>query len=91
MAKVQSLTSLGQSPETARRKRMQRYTIAMSIRVVCLIIGIFVQGPLMWICFAGAIFLPYIAVVDANAGNPVEDELPGAATPARAIEAEKAD
>lgn len=46
---------------------MLHYTVAMSIRVVCLILGVLVQGPLMWVFFAGAIFLPYFAVVLANA------------------------
>lgn len=68
MAKVQSATSLEVSPEQERRSRMVKYTIAMSIRVVCIIAGVLVQGPLMWVAFAGAIFLPYFAVVIAN--NP---------------------
>ena len=39
----------------------------MTIRVVCIVAAIFVEGWLMWLCFAGAIFLPYFAVVIANA------------------------
>lgn len=46
---------------------MIKYLIAMSIRVVCIVMAIFVEGWLMWLCFAGAIFLPYFAVVIANA------------------------
>lgn len=68
MAKVQSATSLEVSPEQERRSRMIKYSIAMSVRVVCIIVGVLVQGPLMWLAFAGAIFLPYFAVVIAN--NP---------------------
>ena len=44
-----------------------KYLIAMTIRVVCIVAAIFVEGWLMWLCFAGAIFLPYFAVVIANA------------------------
>lgn len=44
-----------------------KYLIAMTIRVVCIVTAIFVEGWLMWLCFAGAIFLPYFAVVIANA------------------------
>ena len=44
-----------------------KYLIAMTIRVVCIVAVIFVEGWLMWLCFAGAIFLPYFAVVIANA------------------------
>lgn len=65
--KVQNATSLGVSPDDERRGRMIRYTIAMSVRVVCVVLAVIVQGPLMWVCFAGAIFLPYFAVVIANA------------------------
>ncbi len=63
---VQNVTSVGINPEFERRRRMIRYTVAMTIRVVCLILGMFVQGWLMWVCFAGAILLPYIAVILAN-------------------------
>lgn len=67
MAKPQSVTSLEVSPEAERRGRMFKYTAAMSIRVVCIILAVMVQGWLMWVFFAGAIFLPYFAVVIANA------------------------
>lgn len=70
MAKPQSVTSLEVSPEAERRGRMIKYTAAMSIRVVCIILAVMVQGWLMWVFFAGAIFLPYFAVVIANAVGP---------------------
>jgi hypothetical protein len=46
---------------------MVKYLIAMTVRVICIVAAIFVDGWLMWLCFAGAIFLPYFAVVIANA------------------------
>lgn len=67
MEKPQSITTLGESPELERKSRMVKYTIAMTIRVVCIVAAIFVDGWLMWLCFAGAIFLPYFAVIIANA------------------------
>jgi len=42
----------------------------MTIRVVCIVSAIFVEGWLMWLCFVAAIFLPYVAVVIANAQAP---------------------
>lgn len=69
MAKTQSVTSLGVAPEQERKRRMIRYTLAMSVRVICLILAMMVQGWLMWVFFAGAILLPYFAVVAANAQN----------------------
>lgn len=70
MAKPQTVTSIDISPEQERRARMVRYLVAMSIRVVCIIAGVFVEGWLMWVFFAGAIFLPYFAVIIANAAGP---------------------
>lgn len=68
MAKVaQSVTSLEESPEVERRRRFIKYTAAMIIRFVCVILAVTVQGWMMWVFAAGAIFLPYFAVVIANA------------------------
>lgn len=58
---------MSQSPDEERKSRMLKYLLAMSIRVVCIVLAIFVDGWLMWLAFAGAIFLPYFAVVLANA------------------------
>ena len=66
MGSPQSLTSIAQSPESERKSRMVKYTIAMTIRVVCIVLAMLVQGWLMWLFFAGAILLPYFAVVIAN-------------------------
>ena len=68
--KAQSITTVGESPDQERKTRMVKYLIAMSIRVVCIVAAIFVEGWLMWLAFAGAIFLPYFAVVIANAQGP---------------------
>lgn len=66
MSKPQSVTSVGQSPDDERRDRMRKYLISQSVRVACIILAVFVQGWMMWVFFAGAIFLPYFAVVLAN-------------------------
>ena len=84
MAKPQSITSVGISADQERKQRMIRYLVAMAIRVVCLIVGVYVQGWLMWVCFAGAILLPYFAVVLANdqgSSNSRNDDMPGHLTP----------
>lgn len=90
MAKPQSLTSIGQSPELERKSRMLKYTVAMTVRVICLVVGVAVgQGIIMWICFAGAIFLPYFAVVLANASNSGESNAsPKAVAPTLVISAD---
>jgi hypothetical protein len=49
---------------------MIKYTVAMSVRMVCIVLGVFSQGWLMWVFFALAVFLPYFAVIVANAQGP---------------------
>lgn len=66
MQKRQSATALEASPDEERRSRLIKYTVAMSIRMVCIVLGVFTQGWLMWVFFALAIFLPYFAVIIAN-------------------------
>lgn len=66
MAKRESVTSVEVSPEEDRRARFISYTVAMVIRVICVLLAMVVQGWLMWVFFAGAILLPYFAVVGAN-------------------------
>ncbi|HZW41090.1 MAG TPA: DUF3099 domain-containing protein [Agromyces sp.] len=68
--KQQSITMLPPSPEAERRSRMIKYTIAMSIRVLCIFAMLFAQGWWLAVCAAGAIFLPYFAVVLANVSSP---------------------
>ncbi len=72
MNQPQSVTNLGVSPEEERRSRMIRYSIAMTVRMICIVLAIVVQGWLMWICFALAIVLPYWAVVIANSRGDVK-------------------
>ncbi|MGH3703510.1 MAG: DUF3099 domain-containing protein [Agromyces sp.] len=66
MKQQQSITTLPPSPEAERRARMIKYTIAMSIRVLCVIGLLFARGWWLAVFAAGAIFLPYFAVVLAN-------------------------
>jgi hypothetical protein len=47
----------------------------MGIRTFCVIAAIFVPGWPRWVLIAGAITLPYLAVVMANAGR--ENDEPG--------------
>ncbi|MFE5671629.1 DUF3099 domain-containing protein [Agromyces sp. NPDC056523] len=81
---LQSITSLPPSPEEERRARMIKYTIMMGIRVVCIFALLFAQGWWILVFAAGAIFLPYFAVVVANVATnkPAQDvERPGGIVP----------
>ena len=51
------------------RDRQRRYLISMSIRTVCFVLAIVVSGWMRWALLVGALVLPYIAVVIANAGR----------------------
>lgn len=65
-----SVTSLPEAPQDEAKRRVRHYAITMGIRTACFILMAVVQ-PIGWWTFvfaAGAIFLPYIAVVAANAG-----------------------
>lgn len=55
--------------------RTRRYLISMGIRTACVLLAIFVPGWLRWVFIAGAVVLPYLAVVIANAGR--ESDEPG--------------
>lgn len=50
--------------------RIGRYLLAMLIRMVCLVLVFVVPGWQRWVFAVAAIFLPYVAVVLANAGRP---------------------
>ena len=66
MKQQQSITTLPQSPEDERRRRMIRYTVTMGIRMVCIVLMLFAQGWWLLVCALGAILLPYFAVIAAN-------------------------
>ncbi|RXZ86508.1 DUF3099 domain-containing protein [Agromyces atrinae] len=79
--KHHSITSLPASPDDERRSRMIKYTIAMSIRVLCIFGLLFAKGWWLAIFAAGAIFLPYFAVIVANVDSKrrgADVERPGA-------------
>lgn len=69
MTKQQSITSLPRSPGDDRRARMVKYSIAMGVRLACIFACFLVPGYWMIIPAIGAIVLPYIAVVLANASD----------------------
>lgn len=55
------------SADVAARQR--KYFISMMIRTICFILMVVFPSPWRWIFLAGALLLPYIAVVIANAGR----------------------
>lgn len=64
--KQQTITSLPLSPDEERHGRVVRYVVAMSVRLICVVLVFFLQGGWQFVAIAGAIVLPYFAVVVAN-------------------------
>lgn len=63
------ITSAPRSHADDQHARIVKYTVSMAIRAVCLVLAFVVPGPLRWVFVAGAVLLPYVAVVLANAGR----------------------
>ncbi|GAB3525333.1 DUF3099 domain-containing protein [Arthrobacter monumenti] len=66
---VHSITDARVPHTDEMRTRMIKYSVSMGIRVVCLILVFFTSGWLQWAFIAGAVFLPYFAVIIANGGS----------------------
>jgi hypothetical protein len=64
---VYRITEARRSHSDDLNKRINRYLLSMAIRTACVVLVFVVDGPLRWAFAVGAIFLPYIAVVLANA------------------------
>ncbi|MFI7589024.1 DUF3099 domain-containing protein [Spongisporangium articulatum] len=64
---VQSITTARPARSEDQGARIKRYLIAMAIRTVCVVLAVVVPGPARWVFATGAVFLPYVAVVMANA------------------------
>jgi hypothetical protein len=73
------ITTAATSPHADIAARQRRYLIAMGVRTLCFvmvaILAITHAGPewLPWIFVAGALILPYVAVVMANVSDTKSD------------------
>jgi len=66
---VHRVTSAQEALSQGQSRRTRRYLISMSIRTACFVAVIFTHGWMQWAAIAGAVFLPYLAVIAANAGR----------------------
>ena len=71
-SEVHSITDAAGAHSEDMRQRMIKYALAMGIRMVCLIMIFVVDGWFKIIAVAGAVFLPWIAVVIANGSDKAE-------------------
>jgi hypothetical protein len=74
---VYDVTSAPKALSSDLSGRQKRYFISMMIRTLCFILTVILPSPFRWIALFGAVTLPYVAVVIANAGR--ETITPGAA------------
>jgi hypothetical protein len=70
--------------------RARRYALTMAIRVICLLVAVLVRGTaFMWVAIAGAVVLPWAAVIMANDRLPKKHRLvawhDGVVSPDRAL------
>jgi len=66
---VPLITSATEGLKRDQSDRTRTYLWSMGIRTGCFVAAIVASGWLRWVLVAGAVFLPYIAVVIANAGR----------------------
>jgi len=64
---VHSITAAPVRLTDEQSGRTRRYLISMGLRTACVLLAIVVPGWPKWIFIAGAVLLPYLAVVAANA------------------------
>jgi hypothetical protein len=64
-----SITSAPVSLSSDQSGRARRYFISMMIRTICFIATVLLPNPYRWFTLIGALFLPYISVIVANAGR----------------------
>lgn len=85
-SRAQSATSLPRAPRDDASARMTKYFTMMVIRVICFVLMVAVTpySWYTWLFGAGAMFLPYFAVVIANVASGSAER---AIAPERAIEA----
>jgi hypothetical protein len=64
---VISVTSAQPGRSEDLDSRIVRYAWMMSIRIVCFVLAVLTPSPWRWVFLVGAVFLPSVAVVLANA------------------------
>lgn len=64
-----SISNVGESLSKDQSARQRRYFISMMIRTFCFILAVVLPSPWRWMALIGAVTLPYIAVIAANAGR----------------------
>lgn len=88
MAKSYDVTSAGVNPAEDRAHRMRMYFIAMTLRVACVVSLFWVRDWWVLLSAAGAVFLPWFAVLVGNAVAHGGEQAPDSPEPLRLEAAE---
>ncbi|MDQ4006565.1 MAG: DUF3099 domain-containing protein [Actinomycetota bacterium] len=75
-ARTVRVTSAQRGHSERIRSRQTRYLVSMGIRTVCFVLAVVADGPLRWAFLAGAVVLPYVAVIVANTSGEVDRDAP---------------
>jgi hypothetical protein len=67
---AQSVTSAPESRTEDQARRLKRYLLTMGIRTACFVLLVVIDEWYRWFFAVGAVFLPFFAVVAANAVSP---------------------
>ena len=70
------ITTARKSVPDDQAYRVRGYVISMSIRIVCFLLAVVTTGVLRWTFVAGALIIPYLAVVFANGGREPNEAAP---------------
>ena len=70
---VHQITDAGVSLSDDQVGRTRKYLWSMALRTVWFVGAVIAPSPWRWIMVAAALFLPYVAVVVANAGREKSD------------------
>ncbi len=67
------VTTAGLSHTDDRRLRQRRYVVTQLVRISCFVLAVALPVPLVWklVLVVGAVALPWMGVVAANAGPAV--------------------
>ena len=66
---VHSITEAQSALSADIPARQRKYFYSMMIRTLCFLLAVFTPSPYRWFFLVGAVTLPYISVIVANAGR----------------------
>jgi Protein of unknown function (DUF3099) len=70
------ITTARKSVADDQAARVRGYVISMTIRIACFLLAVVTTGVLRWVFVAGALIIPYFAVVFANGGREPNADAP---------------